>query len=70
VITSHPDYPATEQEELDGSRATPEEIAPGQTHPVAFNVPGLVRWLSGFFSLTEEERLQAGIYVGGEGRDG
>jgi hypothetical protein len=30
---------------------------------------GLVRWLTGFFMLTEEDRLKAGIYLGGEGRD-
>jgi len=31
---------------------------------------GIVRWLIGFFALTEEERVMAGIHVGGEGRDG
>jgi hypothetical protein len=30
---------------------------------------GIVRWLIGFFTLTEEDRLKAGIYLGGEGRD-
>jgi hypothetical protein len=32
-------------------------------------VQGLVRRLIGLFTLTEEERLKAGIYLGGEGRD-
>jgi hypothetical protein len=30
----------------------------------------IVRRVSGFFALTEEDRLKAGIYVGGEGREG
>jgi len=33
-------------------------------------VLGIARRLAGFFVLTEEDRLKAGIYVGGEGRDG
>ena len=32
-------------------------------------VKGFFRRLAGFFTLTEEERLQAGIQVGGQGRD-
>jgi hypothetical protein len=32
-------------------------------------VRGIVRRLTGFFFLTEEERLKAGIFWGGEGRD-
>lgn len=32
-------------------------------------VLAMVRRLVGFFTLTEEDRLQAGIYVGGKGRD-
>ncbi|MGA2489799.1 MAG: hypothetical protein ABSF99_06375 [Anaerolineales bacterium] len=32
-------------------------------------VSGLVRRLTGFFMLTEEDRSKAGIYSGGEGRD-
>jgi hypothetical protein len=27
-------------------------------------------WMAGFFILTDEERKEAGIYSGGEGRDG
>jgi hypothetical protein len=43
-------------------------------HPDPFSavlhtVLGIVRWLIGFITLTEEDRLAAGIYIGGEGRD-
>ena len=31
---------------------------------------GIVRWLVRFFTLTEEERLLAGIHLNGEGPDG
>lgn len=38
--------------------------------PAVLNaVPGIVKWLIGFFTLTEEDRLKVGIYFGGEGRD-
>jgi hypothetical protein len=30
---------------------------------------GIFRRLVGIFTLSEEDRLQAGIYIGGEGRD-
>jgi hypothetical protein len=30
---------------------------------------GVIRWLTGLFTLTEENLLKAGIYLGGEGRD-
>jgi hypothetical protein len=30
---------------------------------------GTVRWLGGFFTLTEEDRILAGIYLGSEERD-
>jgi hypothetical protein len=33
------------------------------------NVKGIFRWLAGIITLTEEERLQAGIQVGSQGRD-
>ena len=32
-------------------------------------IQGFVMRLIGIFTLTEEERLKAGIYIGGEGRD-
>jgi hypothetical protein len=32
-------------------------------------VQGFARRLTGIFTLTEEERLQAGIFRGGEGRE-
>ena len=43
---------------------------PGPFSAVLHSVLGIARWLIGFFALTEEDRLKAGIYVGGEGRDG
>ena len=43
---------------------------PGAFSAVLHNVLGIVRRLIGFFTLTEEDRLMAGIRVGGEGRDG
>jgi hypothetical protein len=41
----------------------------GTFSTVLHTIPSMVRWLVGFFTLTEAERLQAGIYLGGEGRD-
>lgn len=32
-------------------------------------VQNIARWLAGLLTLTEAERLQAGIYLGGGGRD-
>jgi hypothetical protein len=32
-------------------------------------IQDFVRRLNGIFTLTEEEQLKAGIYLGGEGRD-
>ena len=43
---------------------------PGPFSTVLHTVLGIVRRLIGFFTLTEEDRLTAGIHVGGEGRDG
>jgi hypothetical protein len=43
---------------------------PGPFSAVLHTVLGIVRWLIGFFTLTEEDRLAAGIHVGGEGGDG
>ncbi len=42
----------------------------GPFSAVLRTVLGIVRWLFGFFKLTEEDRLTAGIHVGGEGCDG
>jgi hypothetical protein len=44
----------------DGNRAGPF-LAVLQT------VRGIAGWLIGFFTLTEADRLKAGIYVGGKG---
>ncbi len=49
--------------ESDGTRRPGPFLAGLQT------VRGVVRWLIEFFTLTEEDRLKAGIYLGGEGRD-
>jgi len=43
---------------------------PGPSSAVLHTVLGIVKWLIGFFTLTEEDRLTAGIHVGGEERDG
>jgi hypothetical protein len=43
---------------------------PAPFSAVLHAVPGIVRWLIRFFTLTEEDRLAAGIYVGGKGHDG
>jgi hypothetical protein len=32
-------------------------------------VSGIVRWLIGFFALTEEEQSKAGVYVGSKRQD-
>ena len=32
-------------------------------------IQGLIRGLIGFFTLTDEERLKAGVFRGGGGRD-
>jgi hypothetical protein len=42
---------------------------PKPSPAVLHAVPGIVKWLIGFFTLTEEDRLKVGIYFGGEGRD-
>jgi hypothetical protein len=51
-----------------------EEYKSDKTRLVHFTavmqtVKGIFRRLAGFFTLTEEERLQAGIQVGGKGSD-
>lgn len=43
---------------------------PAPLSAVLHTVLGIVRWLIGFFTLSEEDRLAAGIRMGGEGRDG
>ena len=41
----------------------------GSLSEVSHNGPDIVERLIWFFTLTEEGRLKAGIYVGGEGSD-
>jgi hypothetical protein len=47
---------------LDGNR-------PGPFLAVLRTLLGIVRWPIRFFTLTEADRLKAGISVGGEGHD-
>ena len=42
---------------------------PGLFLAVLHTLGGIVQGLIGFFTLTEEERLEAGIFVGSEWRD-
>jgi hypothetical protein len=51
-----------------------EKYKPDKNQLVLFSavmqtVKGIFRRLTGFFTLTEEEKLQAGIQVGSQGRD-
>jgi len=43
---------------------------PGPVVMACYSVLDFVRRLIGFFMLIEEDRRKAGIYRGGEGRDG
>jgi len=43
---------------------------PWQFSAVLHTLLGIVRWLIGFYTLTKEDRWAAGIYLGGEGREG
>ena len=48
---------------------TPPDSNPQRSSwPVVDSVLGFLRQLNGFFTLTEEERLQAGIVLGDERR--
>jgi hypothetical protein len=53
---------SSDKNQSDGSRADP-------FFTLSQTVRGFVKRLIGIFTLTEEERLKAGIYLGGEGRD-
>ena len=46
------------------------ENRPGTLSVVFQTVRAFAKWLTWFFTLSAEERLEAGIYRGGEGRDG
>ena len=56
------DTPSEEYKPYYGNR-------PGPFLAVLRSVRGLVRRLFGFFVLTDDEQSQAGIYLGGEGRE-
>jgi len=47
----------------------PDENRQAPFLAVLQSVRGIARWLFGFFTFTEEEQLDAGIFVGGERRD-
>ncbi len=49
--------------ESDGNR-------PGPFLAVLQGVRSIVRWLTWLITLTDDDREKAGIYLGGEGRDG
>jgi hypothetical protein len=57
------DTPSDEYKPYYGSRS-------GPFLAVLRSVEGLVRQLIGIFSLSEKNHSKAGIYLGGEGRDG
>jgi hypothetical protein len=40
----------------------------GSFPAVLQTIRNLLRWLAGFFVLTEEDQSKAGIYLGSEGR--
>jgi hypothetical protein len=40
----------------------------GPFSAVLLSVRGIARWLIRFFTLTKEDRLATGIYLGGDGR--
>ena len=50
----------------------PDQNISNENQPRSFSaglpdVRGIVRWLTGFFTLTDEERLAAGINLGSDG---
>jgi len=53
---------SAKKNELDASR-------PGQFLATWMTFRGMVGKLIGFFRITDDERLKAGVYVRGEGRD-
>ena len=46
------------------------EGRPGPLSVAFQSIRAFAKWLTWFFNLSAEERLEAGIYRGGEGRDG
>ena len=54
---------STDRSKSDGNQ-------PGSFAAVWQTLKGFLGRLIGFFMLTKEERSKAGIYLGGEGRDG
>jgi hypothetical protein len=55
--------------EIPSDKYEPDETQPKPVTGVVQTMQGIARRLIVFFTLVEEDRLEAGIYVGGEGRD-
>jgi hypothetical protein len=55
--------------EISGDKYQSDGNQAGSFLAVLRTVQGFARRLIGIFTLTEEERSKAGIYLGGEGRD-
>jgi hypothetical protein len=53
---------SVDEHESDGNRPSPFLT-------VLRTIRGIPGWLAEFFTLTEEENVKAGIYLGGQGRD-
>jgi hypothetical protein len=53
---------SVDEHESDGNRPSP-------FFTVLRTIRGIPGWLAEFFTLTEEENVKAGIYLGGQGRD-
>lgn len=56
--------------DISADRSRSDSYRPGPFSAIWQTLRGLLSRLIGFFLLTKEERSKAGIYLGGEGRDG
>ena len=56
--------------EIPADKYKSDENRPGPLPTVMQIVRKFSRWLAGLVILTEEDRIKAGIALGGEGRDG
>jgi hypothetical protein len=55
--------------EISVENTEPETNRPGPLLAVLHKALGVVTWLDWFFTVTDEDRLQAGVNENGEGRD-
>lgn len=55
---------------ISADRSTSDTNRPDPTSAMLQTVRGFVRRLIGFLILSEEDQWEAGIYLGGQGRDG